>query len=139
MAGTFHRIVYSNVSSMKKFIVFLQDMCKKRYSKQPWCGESIYGSLRKCDFLVMNQVKFPDGLIIECKWQESAGSVDEKYPFVMLNITKIGVSTIVLIDGDGYKKQAFDWLKKQVSSDRALIGVYTMQEFQKLVNGGFLG
>jgi hypothetical protein len=67
------------------------------------------------------------------------GSVDEKYPFVMLNIAKIGVPTIVLIDGDGYKKQAFDWLKNQISQERALVGVYTMKEFQKLINNGFLG
>jgi hypothetical protein len=111
----------------------------KQYSKQPYCGQSIYGTDRRCDFLVMNKEKFPDSLIIECKWQESAGSVDEKYPFVMLNITKIGVPTIVLIDGDGYKKQAFDWLKSQVAPERALIGVYTMKEFQKLVNQDFLG
>jgi hypothetical protein len=37
----------------------------------------------------VNQTKFSDGLIIECKWQESAGSVDEKYPFVVLNIKKM--------------------------------------------------
>jgi hypothetical protein len=57
----------------------------------------------------------------------------------MMNIEKSEVPTIVLIDGDGYKKQAFDWLRSQVSPDRSLIGVYTMKEFQKLVNGGFLG
>jgi hypothetical protein len=116
-----------------------KSMGGKRYFKHAWCGESIYGSQRKCDFLVINKGKFPEGLIIECKWQESAGSVDEKYPFVMLNIMKIGVPTIVLIDGDGYKKQAFEWLKNQVKPKGALIGVYTMKEFQKLTNQGFLG
>jgi hypothetical protein len=78
-------------------------------------------------------------LIIECKWQESSGSVDEKYPFIKENIEKTGVPTIVLIDGDGYKKQAFDWLKKQASPNRSLRGVYTITEFQKLINQGFLG
>jgi hypothetical protein len=127
------------INYKKQIFAMRQTVGGKQYSKQPWCGESIYGSLRKCDFLVMNQEKFPDSLIIECKWQESTGSVDEKYPFIMLNIEKIGVPAIVLIDGDGYKKQAFDWLKKQVLPDRALIGVHTMKEFQKLVNNGFLG
>jgi hypothetical protein len=49
-----------------------------------------------------------------------------------------GTPTIVLIDGDGYKKQAFNWLKKQAAPEKALIGVYTMKEFQKMVNQGFL-
>jgi len=110
----------------------------KQYSKQSYCGQSIYGTIRKCDFLVFNQDKFPDGLIIECKWQQSAGSVDEKYPFAVHNIIKIGVPTIILIDGDGYKKAAFEWLKGQAGKDKALIGVYTMSEFQAIVNKGFL-
>lgn len=110
----------------------------KQYSTQVPCGTSIYESPRKCDFLIMNNEKFPEGLIIECKWQQSAGSVDEKYPFTVFNILKIGVPTIILLDGNGYKKTAMQWLKDQASKDRALIGVYNMSEFQALVNKGYL-
>jgi hypothetical protein len=67
------------------------------------------------------------------------GSVDEKYPFTLFNIIKIGVPTIILLDGGGYKKTATKWLKDQVNPQRALIGVYNMSEFQALVNKGFLG
>lgn len=111
----------------------------KQYSSQVPCGTSIYESPRKCDFLVLNKDKFPDGLIIECKWQQSSGSVDEKYPFTVFNILKIGAPTIILLDGGGYKKTAMEWLKSQASPDRALIGVYNMADFQKMVNSGFLG
>ena len=111
----------------------------KQYSRQVPCGTSIYDTPRKCDFLVMNQDKFPDGLIIECKWQQSSGSVDEKYPFALYNIIKIGTPTIVLMDGGGYKRKAMEWLKEQVNPSRALIGVYNMSEFQAKVNNGFLG
>ena len=86
----------------------------------------------------MNQDTFPEGLIIECKWQQSKGSVDEKYPFTLFNIFKIGVPTIILLDGGGYKPAAMKWLKDQVDPNRALIGVYNMAEFQKKVNNGFL-
>jgi len=111
----------------------------KQYSSHVPCGTSIYESPRKCDFLIMNQDKFPEGLIIECKWQQSAGSVDEKYPFTLFNIIKIGVPTIILLDGGGYKKTAKKWLKEQVNLSKALIGVYSMAEFQALVHKGFLG
>jgi hypothetical protein len=80
----------------------------------------------------------PNGLIIECKWQQAAGSVDEKYPFTVFNIMKIAVPTIILLDGGGYKPAAMVWLKDQVGKDRALIGVYNMSEFQKVVNNGLL-
>lgn len=111
----------------------------KQYSKQPYCGTSIYETKRKCDFLIMNKDLFPEGLIIECKWQQSGGSVDEKYPFTVHNVMKIGVPTVILIDGGGYKKTALSWLKSQADKSRALIGVYTMAEFQAVVNKGFLG
>lgn len=111
----------------------------KQYSKQPYCGQSIYDTVRRCDFLVFNQDKFPDGLIIECKWQQAKGSVDEKYPFAVHNIMKTGVPTIILIDGGGYKKSALEWLRGQAGKERALIGVYTMSEFQIIVNKNFLG
>lgn len=110
----------------------------RTYAKQVPCGESIYGTRRKCDFLVLNPKKFPNGLIIECKWQQRSGSVDEKYPFTVLNVIKIGVPTIILIDGAGYKKQAVEWLRSQINP-ASLVGVYTMAEFQTLVNNDFLG
>jgi len=111
----------------------------KKYSTQVPCGTSIYETYRKCDFIVMNKDKFKNCLIIECKWQQSSGSVDEKYPFTVLNIFKIKVPTIILLDGGGYKKGAMEWLKSQVIISGYLIGVYTMQEFTKKVNNGFLG
>lgn len=71
----------------------------KQYATQVPVGESIYGSQRNCDFFVINPDKFPEGLVIECKWQQAAGSVDEKYPFLYFNIVKTGVPTVVLLDG----------------------------------------
>jgi hypothetical protein len=111
----------------------------KQYIQQLRVGETIYDTVRKCDFMVINRAKFPNDLIIECKWQQSSGSVDEKYPFLYFNIIKTGVPTVVLMDGGGYKPSAMAWLKDQVSKTGALIGVWTMAEFQKQVNNGFLG
>ena len=88
--------------------------------------------------MVFNPDTFEDGLVTECKWQESAGSVDEKYPFLVFNI-KPGVPTIVLLDRDGCKKAAMDRLKEQVDERRCIIGVYNMKEFQQKVNNGLLG
>ena len=111
----------------------------KQYLRQQQVGLTIYESERKCDFLVINRAKFPKDLIIECKWQQSNGSVDEKYPFLLFNIIKTGVPTVILIDGGGYKAAAVAWLKDQVSKTGALIGVWDMAEFQKKVNDGFFG
>lgn len=111
----------------------------RQYAKQVIVGESIYGTKNKCDFLVLNKDLFPDGLIIESKWQQSKGSVDIKYPKMVFDILKIGVPTIVLLDGGGYSAKAEKWLREQAHPTKALIAVYNMQEFQKAVNDGLLG
>ena len=102
-------------------------------------GETIYDTPRICDFFVINRDKFPNDLIIECKWQQSGGSVDEKYPLLVFNVVKTGIPTVILLDGGGYRAQAMAWLKDQVNPKGAIIGVWTMAEFQKQVNNGFLG
>lgn len=108
----------------------------KQFIHQCLVGNTVYDTDRFADFFIVNKDKFPDDLIIECKWQQSAGSVDEKYPYLVVNIMKTAIPTIVLIDGGGYKQAAIAWLKNQVDPNRALIGVYTMAEFQKIVNNG---
>ena len=111
----------------------------KQYAKEVIVGTTIYETKRKCDFFIINKDKFENGLIIECKWQQSAGSVDEKYPFLLHNIFKTGVPTVILIDGGGYKANALKWLREQANPERSLIAVWNMSEFQTKVNKGFLG
>ncbi len=113
----------------------------KQYLKQVPCGNTIYQTPRHVDFLIINREKFQNDLIIECKWQQSKGTVYEKFPYLVYNIIKTGVPTIVLLDGGGYPKHAEKWLKDQVDQEmhRALIGVWSMAEFQAKINKGFLG
>jgi hypothetical protein len=111
----------------------------KQFAKQVPIGNSIYDTERKCDFLVINRDKFKNDLIIECKWQQRGGSVDEKYAFLIFNIVKTGIPTIVLLDGSGYRAAAKAWLKDQVNPKGSLLAVWDMAEFQKEVNNGFLG
>lgn len=115
----------------------MQALGGRQYIKQLCVGNTIYDTPRTCDFFVVNEHVFPHGLIIECKWQQSGGSVDEKYPFLLFNIMKTGTPTVVLLDGGGYKPAAMEWLRRQVNTGAALIAVWSMREFQKRVNDGF--
>lgn len=111
----------------------------KQYAKHVHVGPTIYESARIVDFLVINKDKFPDGLIIECKWQQVGGSVDEKYPFLVFNIYRTGVPTIVLLDGGGYKKTAEKWLREQAGEQKAVWKVWNLQEFIVAANNNLLG
>lgn len=135
-----HRHGYTLFPDHKKQLFDNRDVVGgKQYGTHIYVGKTIYETKRYVDFLVINKEKFPEGLIIECKWQQSAGSVDEKYPFLVHNIVRLAVPTIILLDGGGYKPAAKLWLLEQAGKDRALIGVWDMSEFQKQVNNGLLG
>jgi hypothetical protein len=87
----------------------------KRYARQVYIGKGIYGSDIYVDFYIIGSSFLSSGLIIESKWQQTSGSVDEKLPYLNLNIqTCYPTQSLVLIDGGGMKPQAISWLKKQI-------------------------
>src|SRR5690606_14452889 len=105
------------------------------YSRQFHIGSSIYGTPMYCDFVLFHPEKWVNCLIIESKWQQSGGSVDEKFPYFVLNIQqKHPHQVIVLLDGGGYKQSAEIWLRGQVGNN--LLKVFNMGEFQKWANQG---
>ncbi|MGE0388006.1 MAG: PD-(D/E)XK nuclease superfamily protein [Gammaproteobacteria bacterium] len=50
---------------------------------------------------------------IECKWQQTTGSVDEKLPYTYLSCVEAIPEpfVIILIDGDGFRPGAIQWLR----------------------------
>jgi hypothetical protein len=88
----------------------------------------IYNTPVKVDFLVYGIPEFDDGLIIECKWQSTSGSVDEKFPYLVLNIQKCyPMPAIIVLSGGGYRPGAEKWLKSQVGGN--LHAVLNIDEF----------
>ena len=104
------------------------------YTRHFHVGVSIYGTEQYCDFIAYHPDRWPDNLIIESKWQQSGGSVDEKFPYLILNIQmQYRSPTIVLLDGGGYRAGAETWLRSQVGNSN-LIHVFNMPQFAAWVN-----
>lgn len=101
------------------------------YSRQMYIGDSIYNTKLYCDFILYHPKKYPQCLVIESKWQQTSGSVDEKYPYLVANIIKLSYNTLIVIDGGGYKKGAEEWLHKQ-QNDK--LQVMNITEFLKWTN-----
>lgn len=98
----------------------------------PLC-KGIYGTDLKCDFILYHPQKHPKCLVIEAKWQERGGSVDEKFPYLVANILECyPYSTVIVLDGGGYKPGAGAWLRRQARGK--LLKVMSMSEFQKWSN-----
>jgi hypothetical protein len=99
-----------------------------RAERQVYIGLSIYNEPTKVDFIMYGLKDYPDGLIVESKWQTSAGSVDEKFPYLVLNVKEVyPLPTIIVLTGDGYRPGAERWLKRQV--DQQLVAVMNLVEF----------
>ena len=108
------------------------------YTRKFHVGQSIYGTAQYCDFITYHPERWPDNLIIESKWQQSGGSVDEKYPYLVLNIQiQYQCPTILVLDGGGYKQGAESWIRSQVGRGN-FRHVFNMPEFATWANGGNL-
>ena len=85
---------------------------------------TIYGHGGNTEFLLLSE-KYNLKIRIECKWQQSAGSVDEKLPYLYLNTIEAmpEKDIMILIDGNGFKPGAKTWLKNAIQQK-----IYTSEE-----------
>jgi len=75
--------------------------------------ETIYGHRGNTEFLLRSE-RYALEIRIECKWQQSAGSVDEKFPYLYMNCVERMPEQriIIIVDGGGAKLGAVTWLKE---------------------------
>jgi hypothetical protein len=107
---------------------------------------TIYGHGGNTEFLLISE-EYKLRIRIECKWQQSAGSVDEKLPYLYLNTIEAmpEKDIMILIDGDGFKAGAKTWLRNAVkeklytndkNSDTNVM-VFSLAEFFTWANNTF--
>lgn len=119
----------------QKFFKEAKKNCNKIYTQQVKLCESIYSTPKNPHSIVVDFLLFGSKkgfLICECKSQTSAGSVDEKYPYLNENIKeKYPYPTIVVLDAPAAKPGAKLWLKKQLENNRKLQEVFlSFSEFR---------
>jgi hypothetical protein len=90
---------------------------------------SIFNKQVRVDILIEPCSRVPNGLIVECKWQDVTGSAEEKLPYLVLNIKRqYPYPSIIVIDGDGFTDGAIEWTRTQVDGKR-LLAVFSIREF----------
>ena len=118
------------------YLIFaMRDMEQPVYAQQVEIGRDIYGEPRKVDFLLFHPRRHPNGLVIQCKWQSTSGTVDEKYPFEVLSIAQNEFDTIIVLDGGGYSPGSEQWLRGQAGKNR-LNHVFNQEEFKRFAARG---
>ena len=102
---------YEQVTSRRFFA--LRCLQQPIFAEQVVTGLNIYAKKRHVDFILHHPSKWPNCLVLQCKWQASTGSVDEKYPFEVECIAHDSFPAIIVLDGGGASKGAKDWLLAQ--------------------------
>ncbi len=108
--------------------------------------QSIYGHDAKTEFVIRSE-RYGLDIRVECKWQQSNGSVDEKFPYLYLNCLE-GMPEehiIIVLDGGGAKHCAVAWLKNACkrslytspASQPKTIEVMSLAEFLMWANRTF--
>lgn len=100
------------------------------YAKQVIAGTNIYAKSRRVDFILYHLQKWPECLVIQCRWQASRGTTDEKFPFEVECIAQGNFETVVVLDGGGYSEGAKQWLLAQ-RGKRRLVDVCDMGEITR--------
>jgi hypothetical protein len=99
------------------------------FRRQVKIGESIFHHKLRADFVLINLAGFPNGLIVESKWQDSLGSTDEKFPGLVENIRRCyPLPTVIVVSGKGARVGAVNYLREKVDGQQ-LIAVYDMEDF----------
>ncbi len=106
------------------------------YSKNVSVGKNIYNNNRKGHFLLFHPEKWSKGLVVEVRWQGVNGTVDEKFPFIVMNIKRSGLETIIVMGGENLKPEVISWVENQTGY--RLIEVFSPQDFQNWVLQGNL-
>ena len=97
---------------------------------------SIYETPLLLDFFVLHPWKHPEGLIIEAKYQDTNGSIDEKYPYTIANLKGTGKPVLLILLCSAARKEAIRWCQRQ-QTDRFTV-LTQWDEWVRLLNKGFL-
>ena len=108
--------------------------------------KNIYGHDGNTEFILKSK-KFNCEIRIECKWQQSNGSVDEKFPYLYLNCIEAmpEKEIVIIIDGGGAKEGAIKWLKESIklkkytsiNNNDKIIQVFSLTDFIQWANSRF--
>jgi hypothetical protein len=73
-------------------------------------GTSILGKPRRLDLLVLDRAT-GRALAVECKYQDSAGTVDEKIPYALEDLAALRVPGVIAYAGSGFSEGVLHRLK----------------------------
>ena len=86
------------------------------FKNAPFKG--LFRTERRSEFL-LHSLRFGD-IRIECKYQQSSGSVDEKFVYMVREARECMPELEIwfVMEGGGWRTEAFQWLKEECAAER---------------------
>lgn len=107
------------------------------FSRRCEVGRDMFGKPRRPLFILYHPRLWKDNLVIQCKWQKTSGTTEEKLPFEVGTIAKGRIPTIIVLDGGGYTSSAKQWLLNQAGREH-LEHVFDLKELVRFATQGRL-
>lgn len=115
----------------------LTTFCKFSVCREKVTGTRsvIDGAALRADLFVSPNSLWRNGLFIECKSQNTSGSVHQKLPKLILDVEQgcYPAPLLIVLSGDYFNKSdvcqhTFEWMKSKVDG-RNLVAVFNLQDF----------
>ena len=126
---------YAEVSKTRFFA--LCELRQPIYAQECYVGKTLYGGNRRVDFILYHPIRWSECLVIECKWQSSSGTTDQKYPYFVESININSQRAIIVLDGGGQSRSSGKWLKEQAGNKKVL-HVMNQGEIARFASAGKL-
>lgn len=114
----------------------LPDQPTKQFFIQQWRSpyRSAYGNPMTIDFYIWHPFKYPEGLLLECKYQDKPGSADHKLYYTVDNLKNTCLPSMLALMGSGASQGARAWCEKQ--ADEKLIVITSFDDWNARCNRG---
>lgn len=74
--------------------------------------DSVYGRRGYTEYVIHSE-KLEGPIRLDCKWQQTGGSIDEKFPSLLLNLYNSPEDVcIILVEGGGARDGHLQWLRE---------------------------
>lgn len=99
--------------------------------------DNVYGLRARCSAFLFDAIRWPEGLVIQVKTQETSGTTDEKIPFAALSLLETRRPAALVLEGEGLRPEIIRWGRDFASKNHDLTLVHGWKELHQLVKNGF--
>jgi len=78
-------------------------------------GTSILGKQRRVDLLILSRA-LGRAMALECKYQDSSGTADEKIPYALQDLASMPMPGVIVYAGSGFSEGVLHLLKSSASA-----------------------